>query len=47
MAGVFFLAEEVKKKEKNFVRNKTQRLGPGHQERNDQREDEASLAQSW
>jgi len=32
------------KKEKKFIGNKTEGKGLGHQERNDQREDEASLA---
>jgi len=44
MAGVFFL-EEGDKKRKKFVGNKTKGLGLGHQERNDRRKDEASLAQ--
>jgi len=43
MAGVFLL-EEKKKKRKEFVRNKTEGMGLGHQERNDRRKDEASLA---
>jgi len=43
MAGVFFLREGDKKR-KEFVGNKTKGMGLGHQERNDRRKDEASLA---